>query len=207
MSKSVKSSSKNTSVISIRVDASKFEKLDNQLSNLAATSISSSGKLGITKGELLEQLLDDYLSSTELKDFVNRDFRLQTSEQNRRIDELTDAVNTLTSTVANLRNIFVLTLNSGDINATLSSINTLNSRAKIEQKSGANDFEFTTKIGADIEQNNVDNESDLIAAFEQITVSNSEENGTKRGIHNSGLVTHFGRIKEVKNIHKRGKNI
>lgn len=207
MSKSVKSSSKNTSVISIRVDASKFEKLDNQLSNLAATSISSSGKLGITKGELLEQLLDDYLSSTELKDFVNRDFRLQTSEQNRRIDELTDAVNTLTSTVANLRNIFVLTLNSGDINATLSSIHTLNSRAKIEQKSTANDFEFTSKIGADYEQNNVDNESDLIAAFEQITVSNSEEDGTKKGIHNSGLVTHFGRIKEVKNIHKRGKNI
>lgn len=207
MNKSVKSSSKNTGVFSIRVDASKFEKMDNQLSNLAATSINPTGKLGITKGELLEQLLDSYVSNAELKDFINLDFRVQTSEQNRRIDELTDVVNSLTNTVENLRNIFVLTLNSGDIDATLSSINTLNSRAKIERKSSDNDFEFTAKIGADSERFTDDNQNDLIAAFEQITVSNSEEDGTKKGMHNSGLVTHFGKIKEVKNIHKRGKNI
>lgn len=206
MSKAVKSSSKNTSVISIRVDGSRFEKLDNQLSNLAATSVNSSGKLGITKGELLEQLLDSYVSNAELKDFINRDFYEQSSAINRRIDDLTNAVNTLTLTVENLRNIFVLTLNNGDINSTLSTINALSNRALVEQKSGADDFEFTTKIGTDSGRLTDENESDLIAAFQQINISNDGDHDNNNGGNNSRVVTSFQTLKQPRNFKKRLNN-
>ncbi|MGC0055761.1 hypothetical protein ACNSPG_22425 (plasmid) [Brucella pituitosa] len=177
--------------INFKVDEDDFDKTVEKLSNIAANTLNSSGKLGASYAEVILQLLDNHVSNIDLKDFISRDFYEQSSAINRRIDDLTDAVNTLTLTVENLRNVFALMSTSGDINGALTLINNMSNRALIEQKSGANDFEFTTTNRAEIERE----DDSLIAAFEQIKVSEPSDKSTAFG---AGFVTNFGTLKESK---------
>ncbi|WP_273728859.1 hypothetical protein [Brucella gallinifaecis] len=191
--------SKKWKTISFKVDEKDFDNTVERLSNLAANTVNSSGKLGVSYAELIMELLDNHLSNSKLKEFISRDFLEQTSAQNRLIDDLTVAINSLTNTVENLRNFIALTLSNGDVNAALSVINTVNSPAVVREKSGEDDFEFTTDKRADNDHFQNDDTSDLLAAFEQINVSNDSENGTD----SSRVVTSFQTLKQPRNFKKR----
>lgn len=197
--------SKKWKTISFKVDENDFDNTVERLSNLAANTVNSSGKLGVSYAELIMELLDNHLSNSELKDFINRDFMEQTSAQNRRIDDLTVAFNSLTNAVENLRNFLALTLSNGDVNTALSVINNINSPSVVREKSGNNDFEFTTENRQDADFNNDEDTSDLIAAFQQISVSEYGDNTDEIGAINSSFVTNSRSLKQTNNIHKRRK--
>ena len=184
--------------LGVNIERDKYDSIVERLSVIASTTVSKSGKLGVTNADVIEQFLDDHVSNIDLKDFISRDFHEQSSEQNRRLNDLTTAVNTLTLCVENLRNVFALMSTSGDVKAALSLINNMTNRALVEQQSTADDFEFTTTSGAEVEPE----DDSLIAAFDQIKVSDPSEKSTAFG---AGLVTNFGSLTESKNIHKSRK--